>query len=54
MNREQIIMKGTAAAEALQTSFKYNLAKRSRIWMALEMFNFGCLAAKVKKSKSKV
>lgn len=31
INLEQTIMKGTAAAEALQTSFKYNLANKSRI-----------------------
>lgn len=31
INREHTIMKGTAAAEALQTSFKYNLANKSRI-----------------------
>lgn len=34
MNLDDMSMKGTAAADALQTSFKYYLASKSSIWIA--------------------
>ena len=43
-------MNGIQAAPALQTSFSWCLASRSRIYTALDDYNLGCLDMKLKKS----